>query len=273
MGECNELVQSVSIDNLLSQRQAMVERLQVAENAMLEVEELSRTAFGDDSAAPGLYCRRSNTSFPGNTNKLTARIDAAAWAYLMSESGLYTFMDNKARSKWQEDIGRGSVPELTRENIKATFRALFETRGIMFERGVIDCFRALSWDYKTNSPCLFGKRIIVEYLLDSWGNHGCRYVTGPGHSGCNKLDDLIRVMSVLDGKPEPDHRQGTYHALRKVAGYNKPLTKDPVEIAGMISVRCYKNGNGHVTFLRRDLVDKLNEIIAKHHPDALPAKR
>ena len=34
-----------------------------------------------------------------------------------------------------------------------------------------------------------------------------------------------------------------------------------------------KNGNGHVTFLRMQPVYRMNEILAKHFPGALPAPR
>ncbi|WP_113772939.1 DUF4942 domain-containing protein, partial [Shigella boydii] len=31
-------------------------------------------------------------------------------------------------------------------------------------------------------------------------------------------------------------------------------------------------GSGHITFKRLDLVDKMNDIVAKHYPSALSAK-
>jgi hypothetical protein len=40
-----------------------------------------------------------------------------------------------------------------------------------------------------------------------------------------------------------------------------------------VSIRTFMNGNGHVTFKRIDLVDKMNRIIAKHYPGALPAPK
>lgn len=40
-----------------------------------------------------------------------------------------------------------------------------------------------------------------------------------------------------------------------------------------LQIRVYKNGNGHVTFKRPELVDRMNLIIAKHFPGALPAPK
>ncbi len=112
-------------------------------------------------------------------------------------------MDATARDTWAKQIAEGEVPELTAANIEATFGQLYEARGDMFERGVLQCFRRLSWDYKTNQPFKFGKRVIVTGLMTG-GYAGSR--------ATNELDDLMRVFHVLDGQPEADHRNGM-HAL------------------------------------------------------------
>ncbi|WP_230080493.1 DUF4942 domain-containing protein, partial [Burkholderia pseudomallei] len=62
-------------------------------------------------------------------------------------------------------IAEGDVPELTAANIEATFTQLYGARGDMFERGVLECFRQLSWNYKSNEPFRFGRRIILKYLF------------------------------------------------------------------------------------------------------------
>lgn len=72
----------------------------------------------------------------------------------------------------------------------------------MFERGVINVFKWLSWDYKTNSPCSFGKKNIINNLVtdNRWGyslNWGWRR---------DQLTDLKRMLFLLDGKSIPDNR-------------------------------------------------------------------
>jgi len=265
-----DLVPSVSISNLLAQRNAIAERLRQIATLLIEVGELSEAAFGSDDAVPSLQCQRVHAYLPGDVEALVKRVDATAWDFLMNKSGLRTFMDAKAREQWTKDIYERRVPALTQENIEETFKELFAARREMFERGVVEVFRHLSWDYKTNNPRLFGKRIVLRRIVEVWGSGGQKYHTGPSLAGCNGLDDLIRVMSVLDGRPEPDHRQGAYNALREVITFDTRFPVEPVAIADLISIRCFKNSNGHLTFLRPDLVDRLNEIVAKHHPGALP---
>ena len=188
-------------------------------------------------------------------------VDSTAWQYLMHESGMRSLMDAKARETWDKAIADGDIPELTEANVRSTFKMLHDSRGEIFERGVIACFRSLAWDYKTNLPQKFGKRIVMTYL------------TGSGsYSKADQLDDLIRVLSILDGKPEPDHRHGTY-ALLSAAGLNGWPARPGFVENDYLSIRTFKNHNGHVTFKRLDLVEKMNLIIAKHYPGALPAPK
>ncbi|MGG2376902.1 DUF4942 domain-containing protein, partial [Salmonella enterica] len=39
-----------------------------------------------------------------------------------------------------------------------------------------------------------------------------------------------------------------------------------------MSIRYFQKGSGHITFKRLDLMEKMNDIVAKHYPGMLPAK-
>jgi len=236
--ETQDIVPSCSIPNLLAQRDAIVGRMQKAADLFHEIEQVADASFSQARACrpvPSLRDTGLNASFPGSLDVFIKCVDAAAWDHLLNASGLRTFMDTAARKKWDEGIAQRKVAPLTDENIRATFRELHASRGAMFENGVLAVYKSLSWDYKTNSPRHFGKRIIVTYLVDVWGTSGRRYVSGARYENCNKLDDLIRVLLLLDGKPEPDHRQGAYNLLRAV---NWPTDQQVVELA-VRSIRQY----------------------------------
>lgn len=66
-----------------------------------------------------------------------------------------------------------NFPEISEANILSTFEQLHQNKDEVFERGVINVFKGLSRDYKTNSPCKFGSKIIVNNLVrwDQWGFH------------------------------------------------------------------------------------------------------
>lgn len=281
-----ELVPSVSIANMVNQRAAVMARLEQAADLIREAHGIAVEAhlgMPRLTVATGLSrgsCERSIAgarlkapSRDGSTYEQDAAdrgevakmfrlgVDASAWQYLMHESGLRSLMDQKARETWDKAIMDGDIPELTDANIRSTFKMLHDSRGDMFERGVIACFKSLAWCYKTNLPQKFGKRIVVNYLTSGWGS-----------GKTDQMDDLMRVLSVLDGKPEPDYRGGIYALLRQGGLSGWPSKAGQVENAYMV-IKTFKNGNGHVTFKRLDLVDKMNLIIAKHYPGALPAPK
>lgn len=265
------VVKSISIENMLAQRDGILARVRQAIATLKEAESIAEASGISDAAKyrdfeymlqGNDHYRRTELLNDGALEQITKRLDACAWNHLLHESGLRTLMDAKAREEWWQKIDKLEVPELTGDNIRATFGMLYETRSDIFDRGVINVFKSLSWDYKTNRPFRFGKRIVVEYLRNSVsGGDGLGW---PNHRKCDQLDDLIRVLSVLDGKPEPDHRQGTYHLLYD----DKKRFQRDVEHEYM-QIRSFKNGNGHITFKRLDLVEKMNRIIAKHFPGAL----
>lgn len=280
----NDLVKSVSIANLVNQRAAVIEKIQAATELLRDASALAASAHvgmprfeisttysrgGTMITDAQLGTRTDGSAWKYDAGKrsdvdklIRLGVDSAAWQYLMHESGMRTLMDATARAKWDKSISDGEIPELTDANIRATFGMLHDARGEIFERGVIACFKNLSWQYKTNLPQKFGKRMVMTYLL------GYR-----DHEKASQLDDLIRVMSVLDGKPEPDHRQGVYSQMSAagVTGcYGNRIGR--VENDWLI-IKTFKNGNGHIEFKRLDLIDKMNLIIAKHYPGALPAPK
>ncbi|KVT93168.1 hypothetical protein WK60_11965 [Burkholderia ubonensis] len=265
--DTTELVPSISIVNLANQRVAVVERVRAALDLLGEAQQLAKSAhLGfprlvlDESygcrgrpTVTGEYAKRDEAEAA-----MVRIVDVRGWDYLLSESGLRTFMDAKARDQWSKQIAEGDVPELTVANIEATFSQLYGARGDMLERGVLQCFQRLSWNYRTNEPFKFGKRIIVRYLLSQGSSN--YHVT-------NELDDLTRVFSVLDGEPEPDHRHGMSALISDAQRQRKTEAEN-----SYFHLRWFKNGNGHLTFKRTDLVDKMNKILAKHYPNAVASE-
>ena len=268
--EFHDVVQSVSITYLLQQRDAVLERLAQAFQLLQEAHEIAISAhLGFPNIVASKDYRGNGQDVVGQfatdgeaLSLCRAAIDAAAWRYLMQESGMRSLMSASKRSEFDDQVSKSRMPELTREAVYATFGALHESRAEMFDQGVIECFKKLSWEYKTNLPQKFGKRIIVSYLT---------YPYGINSSAADRLDDLMRVFHVLDGKPEADYRQGCYvqlgAAFRAQSEWPKSYQNDYFEL------RLFRNGNGHLCFKRLELVDAMNAIIARHYPNALAAPR
>jgi hypothetical protein len=197
----HELIPSVSIANLLQQREAVMTLFREALDKLEQAHALAtaaRLGFPDLSMARGWrgHGLRMTGEFANRTTLLEtfqACVDAGGWTTLLQDSGMRSVMSASKRKEVDEQIGAEKVPEFTREAIRATFATLHDSRVDMFEQGVIECFRRLSWDYKTNLPQKFGKRIVMTYLT-SYGSANMQQT--------DHLDDLLRVFHLCDGKPE-----------------------------------------------------------------------
>lgn len=255
-----ELVKSISIENIINQRAQVGDLVRQAHELLQQASVLAEAAHMDTIAgalSPRYHGDNINFGEAEGATNLLRKLDGPLWEYLMEESGLLTFMDTKARAEWQKSLHEHTYPEFTYETVKETFGSLYLARGEMFERGLIEIYKGLSWDWKTNQPFKFGRRVILSGF-----SHG--YIYG---SGCDKIDDLHRIFCVLDGKPEPDHRDGVGREIRQKHIYQKADEHE----APYFKVRWFKKGTAHVAFKREDLVTQCNRILARHYPYALAA--
>ncbi|WP_436883295.1 DUF4942 domain-containing protein [Enterobacter asburiae] len=196
---------------------------------------------------------------------ITRNIDRGIWRDLMQRSGMQSLMDAQARDEWYNSLEKEDIPAISEANIISTFEQLHLNKGEVFERGVINVFKSLSWNFKTNSPCEFGTKIIVTGLVkyDRWGfglNWGWQR---------DRLADLERMLMILDGKPVPDNRADVTRRLSDHIHENRHINRYEDE---MFAIKYFQKGTAHITFNRPELVDKLNDIIARHYPEMLAAR-
>lgn len=196
---------------------------------------------------------------------ITHNIDRGIWKDLMKKSGMLSLMDAQARDEWYKNLEGEDIPAVSEANILSTFEQLHQSKGEVFERGVINVFKGLSWNYKTNSPCKFGTKIIVTGLVkcDRWGfglNWGWQR---------DRLADLERMLMLLDGQPIPDNRADVTRRLSDHIHTNRHSNRYEDE---MFAIKYFQKGTAHINFKRPELLDKLNDIIARHYPGALSAR-
>jgi len=197
---------------------------------------------------------------------ITRNLDRSIWRDLMKKLGMLSLMDAEASNQWYNSLEKDDIPAISEENILSTFERLHLSKSDVFERGPINVFKGLNWDYKSNSPCKFGKKIIVAGLVkyDRWG---CGLNWGWQR---DRLADLERMLMILDGKPAPDNRADVPRRLSDHIHENRHSTSYEDE---MFTVKCFQKGTAHITFKRREMADKLNDIIARHYPGTLASRQ
>ncbi|WP_258151514.1 DUF4942 domain-containing protein [Pantoea ananatis] len=87
--------------------------------------------------------------------------------------------------------------------------------------------------------------------------------------GQERLNDLARPFWLLDGKTVPDWRVSEGAHLADFINARSSNLGEVLTCA-YFTVRAFKKGSAHVTFTRPDLVEKVNDIVARHYPGALP---
>lgn len=161
---------STNIERIVTGRNAALTRI---EALIRQLDDVSQLTFGIGGDVANHWAMRQGHSFdcwlvqPVDKAMpvITRNIDCSIWRDLMLKSGMLTLMDAEARSQWAKNLEEGDLPAISEANILSTFEQLHLNKQEVFERGIINVFRGLSWDYKTNNPCYFGKKIIVNNLV------------------------------------------------------------------------------------------------------------
>ncbi|WP_279051909.1 DUF4942 domain-containing protein [Cedecea davisae] len=264
-----EIISSTSIERIVTGRNAALERISALIRQLDTVSQLTSDIGGGTSNDWAMRPSHRYGSWlieqPDAAMKaITCNIDRGIWRDLMKKSGMIALMDAQARDEWYASLEKDDIPAISEATILSTFEQLHQSKAEVFERGIINVFKGLSWDYKTNSPCKFGKKIIVDGLVqyDHWGfhfRHGRRR---------EQLSDLDRMLNLLDGKPVPENRNDLAVRLdAHISRQHASVFEDTY-----VEIRYFQKGTGHIIFKRPDLVEKMNDIIARYYAGALPTK-
>ncbi|PDN26385.1 DUF4942 domain-containing protein [Salmonella enterica] len=258
-----DVICSTSIERIVTGRNAALQQTESLIHQLNDISTLTRSIGGksalDWAMKQDFRCGCWLMEKPQAAMKaITRNLDRSIWRDLMKKSGMLALMDAQARDEWYNSLEKDDIPAVSEKNILSTFEQLHHSKGEVFERGEINVFKGLSWDFKSNSPCKFGKKIIVTGLVkyDRWGfglNWGWQR---------DRLADLERMLVLLDGKPVPDNRADVTRRLSDHIHANQHSTRYKDE---MFTIRYFRKGTAHISFKRPELVDKLNDIIVRHY--------
>ena len=262
MNESSEVVPSISLTDLFRERDEVTRCLQCAFEQLGRAETIwkQRLVRSFKACLGGERYEFKQYEMLDDPEGVIKRVDAAYWDALMGGSGLRTYMSASKREQWKRQIDTADVAPFTQENVQQTFKDLVHVREDLLDEAILELFQSLSWDFAANSPLKFKRRFVLSHFA---GYDFCCLNT----SSTNALDDLNRALHVLDGKTYPDHRQGMFKTL------------DPLFCRGQsgrwagtyFELKWYKTSNAcHVTFLRPDLIDRLNKRMARAAGKVLP---
>jgi hypothetical protein len=203
-----------------------------------------------------------------------AALNAAYWSKSLQLTDVLDVMPQKRRDEWHKQIQnpRGikrdkyanthevePLPEFTEETVRATLTSLLNMRAQFLSERVDGIFRGLSGEHVTNAPEAFGKRMIINHVLNEY------HIVG--HSKAGLINDLRAVIAKFMGRDEPkwNNTSGLVNELKSRWG-------EWVQVdGGALKIRLYKKGTAHLE-VHPDMAWRLNQILAFLHPLVIPAQ-
>jgi hypothetical protein len=225
-------------------------------------------------------------------------IDLNVWAWIIERTDLEHLMDKEAKEQLkkqmghiieeptepgqmitEEEIAKG-MPPVTVENIMATLEGFMLGAETIFRRGMANAFAKLDRRFRSHNGFKVGSRIILTRCFDDngWWNYG--------RDERSTLIDIERTFTILDGKldevKKQDRETGNARRERRpVESFTHTIGAINVARDGRVGarqteietdyfkVRIFKNGNAHLWMTRKDLVEKVNRLLAEYYGEVI----
>ncbi len=213
----------------------------------------------------------------------TARrlIDMDVWSYVIQRTELEHLMDKEAKDELraqmsfvpervdgdgvlinQDEIDQG-LPPVTVDTVEATLKHFMASAGEIFQRGIANAFSKLDRRFKSHDGFGIKDRVILTNAFSEWG--GWNYHRAHRDS----LIDIERVFLVMDGKDPRATYAGIVGVIDEERKGMHSSGVQSVHEGDYFRVRIFKNGNAHLWFTRKDLVVKVNKLLADYYGEVI----
>ncbi|MEQ9153494.1 MAG: DUF4942 domain-containing protein [Bauldia litoralis] len=145
--------------------------------------------------------------------------------------------------------------------IYATLQRFAADSGMIFRRGIAAAFSELDRRFRSHDGFKVGSRVILDRAFDDSG-HWNFYTRKR-----DVLIDIERTFYVLDDERQPSYG-GVVHAIDNARRGSWGARQIEVECR-YFRVRIFQNGNMHLWFTRRDLVEQVNKLLAEHYGEVI----
>ena len=190
--------------------------------------------------------------------------DIDVWAHLIEITNLGAIMDKTAKDQLRQQL-RTEPPEATEENIRATLEQFQTDSGMIFRRGVAECFSRLDRRFRSHNGWKIGSRIILSNAFDEYGSWSFH------RNHRDTIVDIERAFHVIAGTKPPEYG-GLVHVVEEArrGGWGRRQTEVETEF---FTLRVFKNGNAHLWFKRDDLLREVNKLIGEYYGRPIPEER
>lgn len=196
----------------------------------------------------GKYLFPYNARSQDDISKVLKCLNRRFWRASFELIGFNKVMDKQAVDEFDRSL-EANPPEFNIENVRSTFLSFSADAERIFKRGIVNLFKALSRNYRTNDSFKIGSKFICSGATRPFGMG--LWLTSTMDS---YITDLDRVLRGLDGKPFVEYqlKSAVTEALVKGDDYEDEYIK----------ARGFYKGTLHIWIKKPELVEKINDIIA-----------
>jgi len=257
-----ELTRRATVRELVAAFQTAEAQVRSSFAALVQAEKDLNIAFGvtgihriDISASDHHWRSRFD-----DADAAVARMARDAWKLIVDRLELHRAMSITRYEALARQIRDGKdLPPITEEAVVAFVAQSAADLPTMFEeaiREVHDWLRPRGSAYKTNSEYEIPQKVVLSYVVDPVDK---RWAPGPFrvcYSTAQRLIALENVFNGLDGRGQiaKDHYSQLHRAIEacpRDVGHGE---------TDLFKFRVFGNGNGHLTFKRKDLLARLNQV-------------
>lgn len=189
---------------------------------------------------------------------ITIDIDRANWRHLLDHCGFDALLDRQAREEFEDGL-RGTPPVFNAENCTATFGDIYSNRREYFLRGIANTFMALDRRFRSHDGFKIGGRLIIERAMSEWG----------GWDSYNRRDTLYDVERIFCELDDRAVLTGSASIVDQVEKRARRGGLPDVVHGDYFRVRVFKNGNLHIWFERKDLLEEVNKLLAEFYGEVI----
>lgn len=232
-----------------------------------KIEQVGKLFEGDLGGVVGYFISGNSTTDRGYSSLMAekvfevkgaiASLNAGYWDRTLRMTDVLDYMPQKRRDEWFKSIREMTCPDFTEEAVRPTISSLLNMRQQFLAERVDGIFRSLSHDHVTNCPEGFSKRMIINYVLSSYGF--------PESSRVGYINDLRCVIAKFMGRGEPKYSGSNAIVEKAKSNYGQWISVD----GGALRIRVYKKGTAHLE-VHPEMAWRLNAILASLYPAAIP---
>lgn len=189
-------------------------------------------------------------------NQCRVNLDSDTWKYIVGSTGIANLMDETQCSLLREQL-RTNPPHIDLKTVTATLESLYENRYETFNRSVVNIFSRLCNHYKSNSVFSVGRRMIMTNCTYWMGQLDC--------SARDRLSDLDRILFMVQGLKYPGKDKDAGAEVYMACQEERSTTD-----SRFLHVKIFQNGNLHIYIRDKQLINRINSIIAEHYGQTLP---